>query len=291
MSVHITMSPSSDLALEHLRKIKPNDGWSIESKEGGLSSLVRLTRRKVPLTDSYFLDIHYDASNTRQVVGILTAGSGGSGGKVQAQVLVDSDGRPTGSKIALIAISGYPAKHTSRGTSASNTTTTTPQPSTFHSTAGIPPLSDTQNRDLIMYGGAALISAILFRILASSMAALSILLVPLAYFYFLSTCPTAESFDAKRELKRILRGHHLPEDHPDKPKGILSETIARIQASVTTEIATLPGYEITMVPVAGAALIVCVRVPSVQKDFYWIGAAKRWTYFYEVDIRNDGNTQ
>ena len=81
------MSPSSDAALEHLQKLNPSDGWSIEHKSGGLSNLVRLTRRKVPLTDSYFLDIHYDVTNTRQVVGILTTTSGGSGGKVQAQVL------------------------------------------------------------------------------------------------------------------------------------------------------------------------------------------------------------
>ena len=287
------MSPSSDVALDHLQRIKPNDGWSIENKSGGLSNLVRLTRRKVPLTDSYFLDIHYDATNTRQVVGILTTSSSGSGGKVQAQVLVDSDGRPMSNKIALISVSGYPVKRTSHGTSTTNTwtTTATPQSNTGYSATNLPSISDAQNRDLVMYGGAALVSAILFRILATSIASLSILLVPIAYFYLLSTCPTTESFDAKRELKRILRGHHLPEDHPDKPRGILSETIARIQASVTTEIATLPGYEITMVPIAGAALIVCVRVPSVEKDFYWIGAAKRWTYFYEVDIRNDGNSR
>ena len=103
--------------------------------------------------------------------------------------------------------------------------------------------------------------------------------------------PTVESFDAKRELKRILRGHHLPEDHPEKPRGILSETVARIQASVATEIATLPGYEITMVPIAGAAIIACTRVPSVKRDYYWIGAAKKWWYFYSNEISNDGNVQ
>lgn len=287
------MSPSSDVALEHLQRIKPNDGWSIERKAGSLSNLVRLTRRKVPLTDSYFLDIHYDATNTRQIVGILTASSGGSGGKVQAQVLVGSDGRPISNKIALISVSDYPVKRVNHGTPTSNhrTTSSTFQSNSTNTVSSLPSLSDAQNRDIVMYGGAALASTILFRILVSSIASLSILLVPIAYFYLLSTCPIAESFDAKRELKRILRGHHLPEDHPDKPRGILSETIARIQASVTTEIATLPGYEVTMVPIIGAVLIVCVRVPSIEKDFYWIGAAKRWTYFYEVNIRNDGNAR
>jgi hypothetical protein len=281
------MSPSSDIALEHLRKIKPNDGWSIESKDKGLSNLVRLTRRKVPLTDSYFLDIHYDATNSGQVVGILTTGLG----KVQAQVLVDRDGRPIGDKIALVSISGYPVKASSRMSSKSSTTRATTIPNFNQSTSNIPTLTDAQNRDLMMYGGAAMVAAALFRILASSLVSVAVLLVPIAYMYLLSTCPTVESFDAKRELKRILRGHHLPEDHPEKPKGILSETIARIQASVTTEIATLPGYEVTLVPFAGAAIIACTRVPSVQKDFYWIGAAKKWTYIYEADIRNDGNVR
>jgi hypothetical protein len=286
---HVTsiMSPSSDVALEHLRKIKPNDGWSIERKDGGSTNLVRLMRRKVPLTDSYFLDIHYDATNSRQVVGILTTGSG----KVQAQVLVHTDGRPAGDKISLISISGYPVNASTVSSTRTSNSSSSNVPSTNQATSNLPILTDAQNRDLMMYGGAVMVAAVLFRILASSVASISVLLIPIAYFYLISTCPTVESFDAKRELKRILRGHHLPEDHPEKPRGILSETIARIQASVTTEIATLPGYEVTLVPLAGAAIIACTRVPSVQKDFYWIGAAKKWTYVYEADIRNDGNVR
>lgn len=282
------MSPSSDVALEHLRSIKPNDGWSIEHKTGS-SSLVRLTRRKVPLTDSYFLDIHYDAEDTKQVVGVLTTGSGGS--KVQAQVLVDRHGRLTGPKIALISVSGYPVKSGSRVAPRSASSASTSVASNSQPTLDLPTLTDAQNRDVIMYGGAFMLLAILFRVLTASIVTLSALLVPLGCVYLFATCPSLESFDAKKELKRILRGYHLPEDHPEKPKGVFSETLARIQATVTTELATLPGYEITMVPISGLAIIACTRVPSVQRDYYWIGAAKKWWYIYSSEIRNDGNVQ
>jgi hypothetical protein len=67
--------------------------------------------------------------------------------------------------------------------------------------------------------------------------------------------------------------------HPDKPKGILSETLARINATLTTEVATgLSGYEVTMMPLASAVIVACVRVPSAKRDCYWIGAASKWWY-------------
>ena len=276
-----TMSPSSDVALEHLRNIKPHDGWSIEHKEGS-SKLMRLTRRKVPLTDSYFLDIHYDAEGTKQVVGILTTGS--SSGKVQGQVLVDRSGRLAGPKIALIAVSGYPVIAGSRAAARSSSSASTSVASNSQ-----PTLTDAQNRDLMFFGGSVVASAILFRFLTASLVTVSSVFLPLMCVYLFSTCPSLESFDAKKELKRILRGYHLPEDHPEKPKGMFSETLARIQATVTTELATMPGYEVTMVPVSGLAIIACTRVPSVQRDYYWIGAAKKWWYVYSCEIRNDGN--
>jgi hypothetical protein len=85
-----------------------------------------------------------------------------------------------------------------------------------------------------------------------------------------------ESFDVKKELKRILRGHHLPESHPEKPRGFLEQTLARIQATVVTELATLPGYTVRMDNlVPGAVLLAVVVVPSVDMTYYWLGAANR----------------
>jgi hypothetical protein len=34
----------------------------------------------------------------------------------------------------------------------------------------------------------------------------TVLAAPVAGFYLMTTCPTNESFDAKKELKRVLRG-------------------------------------------------------------------------------------
>ena len=56
-----------------------------------------------------------------------------------------------------------------------------------------------------------------------------------SHFYIIFLCYDDES-------------HHLPENHPDKPKDDwLSSTIARVTASVATELATSLGYELSVV--------------------------------------------
>jgi hypothetical protein len=87
---------------------------------------------------------------------------------------------------------------------------------------------------------------------------------------------TKKKQSIKKELKRILRGHHLPESHPEKPRGFLEQTLARIQATVVTELATLPGYTVRMDNlVPGAVLLAVVVVPTVDMTYYWLGAANR----------------
>ena len=103
------------------------------------------------------------------------------------------------------------------------------------------------------------------------------------------TCPPQSSFDVKKELKRVLRGQHLPENHPQKPQGFLSETIARVTASVATELATLPGYEVTTTDFVGAAVLICVRVPTANYDFYWIGAFNQWYFIRSNEIETTTN--
>ena len=62
----------------------------------------------------------------------------------------------------------------------------------------------------------------------------------------MQNCPANDTFDAKKELKRVLRGQHLPEGHQDKPAGDwLSRTVARVTASVAAEAATALGYEVS----------------------------------------------
>jgi hypothetical protein len=109
------------------------------------------------------------------------------------------------------------------------------------------------------------------------------LLLPLIYLYAVSTRPSPESLDIKKELKRVLRGHHLPDNHPDKPSGWWRETVARISASVTTEIATGLGYEVQWLDCAQAAHLVTVRVPAAERDFYWLGIFHKWYYVYSQE--------
>ena len=257
------MSPSSDAALAHLQQLKPTDGWKLEYKRGTTGvRLVRLTRRGVPVTDAYFLDVALDQ---QQVVGLLAAPKSG---RAQAQVLIDRYGKPVSGRVNLVTVR-YPQSHDNSSNSNRSTAL----------------LTDAQNRDLLFYGGSAVIGAIIFRFVFQAMYGLYILAFPLLYLYLVMNCPTPESFDAKKELKRILRGHHLPENHKDKPKGLLEETLARLQATVTTELATLPGYEVTLVPLAGAVVVASCRVPSMQLDYYWIGACQQWWFVYANPLR------
>ena len=274
------MSASAEAALKHLRKKKPLDGWSVETKPTS-AKLVRLLRRNVPLTDTYYLDLHYDPDSDA-VVGILTPPNNRDG-KAQAQVLVDSNGKPSSNHIQLVSVSSYKKQVAKSKSSVPTRTNTTPA-----ATARQSALADAQNGEILRYAGMILGGMIVLRILFNAMAVgVYILVLPLLYFYLLSTCPSEQSFDAKKELKRVLRGHHLPEDHPDKPKGFLGQTLARINASVATELATGLGYEVTLIPLAAAAIVVCVRVPTVRHDFYWIGAAHKWWYVYSTEMRED----
>jgi hypothetical protein len=128
----------------------------------------------------------------------------------------------------------------------------------------------------------------------------------------------------------------LPEGHPDKPQvsfdvhlivaasgqggltsspstyqqGFLSETISRVQASVATELATAPGYEVAIFvrryeyvilqcacytilnskpcpllqDFIGAGKVATLRVPTIEREAYWIGAFGRWTYLFMRDL-------
>jgi hypothetical protein len=229
-------SASAQEALSHLKKIKPLGGWSLESKNG----VVRLLRRSVPLTDCSFLDIHHDSASDC-VVGILAQPKSG---RASAQVLVDQDGKPTGTEVQVVTVSSYdPNKRTS--TASSGRTTERPA-ATSSATNNTNTLSDEENKKLLQYAMYIVGGSIIFSIVSQAVFTLSLLLVPCLYFYALQTCPSEASFDAKKELRRILRGHHLPENHPDKPKNFFDKTIARVSAAVTTELATGLGYEVSM---------------------------------------------
>jgi hypothetical protein len=276
------MSIPSQAALTHLRTIKPNDGWTVQ-KEDGKKGL-RLLRRNVPVADNAFLDIHY-CPKLNLVVGVLTRD-----GKT-CQVLVDEQGKPV-SGIRIVSVSTYDPKSAasvnfakSRQQAQPTFTPRRSKPATASTTASTTTLTAEQNQELVKYGLILIGICIVARVMAaSSLAGLYIIALPLVYLYGVQTCPRMDSFNAKRELKRVLRGHHLSEDDPQKPRGFLEDLAARVTASVTAELATLPGYEISMTSFGGAAILADVRVPTAKTQCYWVGAFGKWRYVTSREI-------
>jgi len=82
---------------------------------------------------------------------------------------------------------------------------------------------------------------------------------------------------------------NLPEDHPDKPKDWLSQTLARVAASVTTEVAGLGGYEVTMTDYLGACKVASVNLLAANQVFYWVGVFGKWRFVTRRDVESDKN--
>lgn len=137
-------------------------------------------------------------------------------------------------------------------------------------------LSDANNEVLIQYFVVALGILLALKIIYSALNVLAIFLVPVVYLYAAANCPNNNTFDAKKELKRVMRGAHLPEEQ--KPKGFFEQGLSRLAASVTTELATSLGYEISLTDVLGAAKLACVKVPVANAEFYWMGIFGKDTY-------------
>ena len=147
--------------------------------------------------------------------------------------------------------------------------------------------TDEQNEEIVRLGLMVFAAAIAFRVLTTVLSSLFYLLAPLAYFYFTQTCPKVEHFDGRKELKRVLRGNHLPENHKDKPKSFLEQLSAKVTASVTTELATLPGYELQLMPLFDpipAARLSIMTVPTMKMQYYWLGFNGQWYFLYSREV-------
>eukprot|EP00816_Leptocylindrus_hargravesii_P001896 CAMPEP_0196812208 /NCGR_PEP_ID=MMETSP1362-20130617/22383_1 /TAXON_ID=163516 /ORGANISM="Leptocylindrus danicus, Strain CCMP1856" /LENGTH=363 /DNA_ID=CAMNT_0042187719 /DNA_START=35 /DNA_END=1126 /DNA_ORIENTATION=- len=140
---------------------------------------------------------------------------------------------------------------------------------------------------LLKYFGLTIAATLVFKAIIALLFSFAMtLLLPLAIVLY-CTCPSNASFEAKKELKRVLRGHHLPEDHPEKPKTWLEKSVAKIAASVTTELATVAGYEVSMWSLAGCMTVARVTVPSVQKELFWVGVCNGWFYVLQRGLGGD----
>ena len=302
------LSPRTTAAVRHLTVLKPTDGYSAESYQSSSGRVqVLLRRRGVQLGDSGFEDIVLDP-DTRCVVGV-TEYIDPLKKYARGVVLVEKDGSVCRDnrevrRLTVPTVANQQPKPSNNTTNNDRRRETATQrqnqpnnniggPSTVMSDAVDAiaaltrgdPLTSRHNLALIYSIGFVIMAASILRVIMSAMFAIWILAFPLAYLYGVQTCPTNASFDAKKELKRVMRGHQLPEDHPDKPKGWLAENLARVAATVTTELATgLSGYEVEMWDVAGAAKVATVRVASINAECVWIGWFGRWTYVYQREI-------
>lgn len=149
-------------------------------------------------------------------------------------------------------------------------------------------LTKEENKPMVHYGILAICGAIVIRSLIAVLSSFAILVLPLLYFYLVSCCPKPESFEARTELKRVLRGKHLPENHPEKPKSSLEKFAAKVTASVTAELATLPGYSTEMTPFFNptpAAILCSMTVPAVNIQYFWVGANGKWYFVFSKEIK------
>jgi hypothetical protein len=286
-------------ALSHLQTIKPGDGWSLQESvsSGDGAGTVRLCRRNLPLTDNSFVDLYFDGTD---VVGLLSRPAA-TAAAVQAQILVDAAGRPVrGIKLKSVRIDGTSHSNPNNSRRVTQKPAAAVSSASFfsreeegggqqhpkktqRSAAGT--WTPEQHKQLWQLVGGFVIASAILRILSQALLLFYAVVLPLLYFHLLGTCPRADSFEAKRELKRVLRGAHLPDNHPDKPRGVLGEAVARVQASVAAElVATLPGYEVTFTDLLGAATVACVRVPTARRDFYWCGALNHWYYVCSTEV-------
>lgn len=140
----------------------------------------------------------------------------------------------------------------------------------------------------------ALGALLLLKIISALLSSLTILLLlPLLYLYATTTNrpPNAETFDAKRELKRVMRGAHLPEaaHRRRRPEGFFERGFNRLAASVTTELATSLGYEVGVTDYFGAARTAAVKVPAAGAEYYWLGVFGKWRFIGQREIAGNKN--
>ncbi|KAL9187429.1 hypothetical protein ACHAXT_001532 [Thalassiosira profunda] len=289
------LPPRAQAALSHLRRLKPLDGYSVESylAASGRRQL-RLKRRNIPVADEGFADIVLErtggSGSGGRVVGIRVLTSRGDAGR--GVVLVHADGKVcsdakeitvdmknTATISAASQGGGGSARNSSSVSGARRSNSSSGGASSTSATAA---LSDADSQLLLQYGLMALGALLVLKLVFAAINVLAIVLLPALYLYASANCPTIESFEAKRELKRVMRGTHLPEEM--QPKGFFEQGLNRIAASVTTELATSLGYEMSMTDCLGAAKLATLKVPLAGQEFYWLGVMNKWRYVGSREI-------
>ena len=276
------LSPRTVAALNHLRRLKPLDGYAVENYTSFGKKLVRLKRRNIPLKDEGFLDL---CVYENRVIGLQILTSSGNVGR--GVVLVNEDGNPCTSRDDSQITLNMADVLTSNGAASSSSTRRSSSSSAAYNAPHTNPLSNIDNENILQYSMMGLAALVVLKIVVNALSNLAFLLLPLLYFYASSNCPTSESFDAKKELKRVLRGAHLPEEQ--QPKGWVEQKLNRLAASISTELATSLGYEVRMTDYWGVARVSAVKVPVAGQEFYWIGIVNRWQYIGQRELRSNND--
>ena len=190
-------------ALQYLQRLKPLDGYAVECyRESNGKQLVRLKRRNIPLRDSGFLDIvvvrcavgRYEGGC---VVGIQDMSSKFDVGR--GVVLVDKNGSICSDDDSPVTVQMANVLSTSASSLDSATRC-------YSSLLKYQPSMTANNELLLQYGLMALGALVLLKLIFAIMNVLALVLLPFAYFYALHSCPSNDTFDGKRELKRVMRG-------------------------------------------------------------------------------------
>mmetsp|Transcript_26084 Transcript_26084/g.56510 ORF Transcript_26084/g.56510 Transcript_26084/m.56510 type:complete len:167 (-) Transcript_26084:103-603(-) len=112
--------------------------------------------------------------------------------------------------------------------------------------------------DVLTQAAATALLVVLFAAILNAIAEAYLMIIymvalPLLFVFAIQTCPDFESFDSKKELKRVMRGADLPPEQ--QPQGLLRKGITAVTANVATEAATSLGYETNLYNFLGAFTI------------------------------------
>eukprot|EP00518_Triparma_eleuthera_P005631 CAMPEP_0182453730 /NCGR_PEP_ID=MMETSP1319-20130603/671_1 /TAXON_ID=172717 /ORGANISM="Bolidomonas pacifica, Strain RCC208" /LENGTH=271 /DNA_ID=CAMNT_0024651683 /DNA_START=150 /DNA_END=963 /DNA_ORIENTATION=+ len=241
---------ATQVALNHLQKEHPYSAFTIGSFVNPNGDKVFIVKRKgIATSRKGYANIWLRASD-KCVVGGAEAFAG------RGEVLVTADGK-------------VPSPTLSPRRSSAQAGTPSLLDNFFERAKGYNLDKDDPNFPFII-GGIVVVVAVALKVLVAFRSVL--VLLPL-YLVFKNTQP--KDFDAKKELKRVLRKENLPDSHPDKPKGWLGKMATKAAASLAGEAMTAAGYKVRHDEFLG-----CIRIAMVELDLdgstcMWIGCLNK----------------
>ena len=135
--------------------------------------------------------------------------------------------------------------------------------------------STNNSSTLTMAVGVFVIAAVVTKILSKIVV---VLLLIVTAIYLRLTIPPKESFDAQKEMKRVKRGKHLPNDHPDKPKTWLEKKFRNVQTAVSAGLTSaVSGYDVKFIPF-GIGTLAVVHDLTTGEAYCWAGVLGDWRF-------------